>query len=79
MKISQMPLNASQAMTPARIRPPNATMPQPARRPSRAAKRVARLRSPVSFQAIARAIRPPSSGKPGIRLKISTSTFTAVR
>ena len=35
----------------------------------RAAKRVALPRSPVSFQAIARAIRPPSSGKAGTRLK----------
>ena len=37
--------------------------------------RVALLRSPVTFQATARAIRPPSSGKAGIRLKNSTSTL----
>ena len=41
--------------------------------PRRAATRVARLRSPVPLQAIARAIRPPSSGKAGIRLKTRTS------
>ncbi len=44
--------------------------------PSRALKRVPRLRSPVSFQAIARAIRPPSSGKAGTRLKASRNTLT---
>ena len=49
------------------------------RGPSSAAKRVALLRSPVSFQAIARAIRPPSSGKPGIRLKSSTSALIESR
>ena len=35
----------------------------------RGAKRVPRLRSPVTLHAIARAIRPPSSGKAGTRLK----------
>ena len=44
-----------------------------------AAKRVARFRSPVTFQAIARAIRPPSSGNAGIRLNASSSTLIEVR
>ena len=42
-------------------------------RPMRAAKRVALLRSPVTFQAMARAIRPPSSGNAGTRLNTSRS------
>ena len=44
---------------------------------ARASRRswVARLRSPVTRQAIARAIRPPSSGKAGIRLKTRTRTL----
>ena len=42
-------------------------------RPRRAAKRVALLRFPVTFQATARAIRPPSSGKAGIRLNTSSA------
>ena len=51
-------------------------MPRPIRShekssPRRAENRVPRLRSPVTFHAIARAIRPPSSGNAGIRLKIS--------
>ena len=37
-----------------------------------AAKRVPELRLPVRHQAIARAMRPPSSGNAGTRLKIST-------
>ncbi len=41
--------------------------------PRVAAKRVPVLRLPVRHQAIARAIRPPSSGKAGTRLKTRTS------
>jgi hypothetical protein len=44
----------------------------------KAANRVARLRSPVIRQAIARAIRPPSRGKAGIRLKTKTTAFIVV-
>ena len=51
----------------------------PQTRPRRAAKRVARLRSPVRHQAIARAMRPPSSGKPGIRLNTSTTALMKAR
>ena len=36
-----------------------------------------RLRSPVSFHAIARAMRPPSSGKAGIRLKTKSPALTS--
>ena len=79
MKMSQMPVNGAPRIAPRGSEPPNPTSAQPARRPSRAAKRVARKRSPVSFQAIARAIRPPSSGKPGIRLNASTNTLTVMR
>ena len=43
--------------------------------PMRAAKRVARLRSPVTRQAAARAMRPPSSGKAGTRLNTSRNRF----
>ena len=42
----------------------------------RAEKRVALPRSPVTFQAAARAIRPPSSGKAGTRLKTSSTTLS---
>ena len=48
---------------------------QPKPTPIEAATRVALWRSPVSFQAIARAIRPPSSGKAGTRLKTSRTRF----
>ena len=41
--------------------------------PRVAAKRVPLVRLPVLHQAIARATRPPSRGKAGTRLKISTS------
>ena len=47
--------------------------------PMPAAILVARLRSPVRHQAIARAMRPPSSGKAGIRLKTSTSRLIEAR
>ncbi len=33
---------------------------------------------PVSFQTPARSIRPPSSGRPGSRLNIPTSTFARI-
>lgn len=42
-----------------------------------AEKRVARLRSPVTFHAAARAMRPPSSGKAGTRLKTKRNAFTS--
>ena len=55
------------------------TITYPPRRPSRAAKRVALFLSPVTFHAIARAIRPPSSGNAGIRLKSSSRMLIEVR
>ena len=54
-------------------RRPSAGTPKPI--PMRAAKRVARWRSPVIFHATARAIRPPSSGKAGTRLNTSRNRF----
>ena len=51
---------------------PSPIMIQPNSSPSRPEKRVPRLRSPVTFQAIERAMRPPSSGNAGIRLKTSS-------
>ena len=71
MKPSQMPLKTSPWRRAGRRPAPIIRNEKP--RPSRAAKRVALLRSPVRHQAIARAMRPPSSGKPGIRLKTSSS------
>ena len=51
------------------------------RSPGRAWRRslVALRRSPVSFQAAARAIRPPSSGNAGTRLNTSSSAFIDTR
>ena len=43
--------------------------------PSRAQARVAASASPVSFQTTARAIRPPSSGSAGSRLKTSSTAL----
>ena len=77
MNANQMPVTQSHPATSSSTPPPISSQPKP--RPSSAAKRVARLRSPVSFQTIARAIRPPSSGKPGIRLKTSTITLIVAR
>ena len=54
---------------------PTPTNPRPNPRPRRAAKRVAAARSPVRHQAMARTTRPPSSGKPGIRLNTSSSAL----
>ena len=76
MKISQMPT---------KYRPRSATIEVQAERrdhvgdaaAERAASRVARARSPVRHQASASAIRPPSSGSPGIRLKASTNSVDA--
>ena len=45
--------------------------------PRPAAMRVARNRSPLARQAIARAIRPPSIGKAGIRLNRNTNVLMA--
>ena len=55
------------------------TIAYPPSRPSRAAKRVALLLSPVIFHAIARAMRPPSSGNAGIRLKASSRMLIEAR
>ena len=41
-----------------------------------AAIRVARSPSPITAQMPARSMRPPSSGKPGIRLKMASAMFT---
>ena len=77
MKPSQIPpTRLFQAIA---MKMPKPTIAQPTKRPSTPAKRVARLRSPVIFHAIARAIRPPSSGKPGIRLKKRTIRLIEVR
>src|SRR3712207_7964399 len=43
--------------------------------PSQADTTVPRVRSPLSFHTAARAIRPPSSGKAGMRLKTRMRKF----
>ncbi len=47
--------------------------------PTNAAERVAFERSPVSFHAAARRIRPPSSGNAGTRLNTSSTAFIVTR
>ena len=78
MKPSQMPLTID---VPRRKQEDADADHQQARRPGRAGRRSgSRERGrPVTHQAIARAIRPPSSGKPGIRLKTSSVALTKAR
>jgi hypothetical protein len=52
---------------------------RPKERPPSTAHRVAFMRSPVTPHAIARKTRPPSSGKPGIRLKIASTRLMSAR
>ena len=55
---------------------PNPIRPKPMIRPRRAASSDARSRSRPKRQAIARTIRPPSSGAPGSRLNTASTRFT---
>src|SRR5579862_6868029 len=67
----KLPLSACQ--TPKKIKR------KPKKRPVNAAMLVARRNLPVIHQTIARKTRPPSSGKPGIRLKIARIKFRKAR
>ena len=76
MNANQIPparLPASSQATPA------ATSSQPTPWPATEAIRVARPRLPVVFQMAERSSRPPSSGNPGIRLKVASSRLVQAR
>ncbi len=57
---------------------PNSTATASAR-PTQAATTVPVIGLPVTAQTTARSIRPPSSGRPGSRLKAATTTLETIR
>ena len=72
----QRPSNRVDERRTARARRRISSQPKPTRSGGEARRLV---RSPVSFQAAARAIRPPSSGKAGTRLNTSRIRFIGTR
>ena len=76
MNANQMPPARSPASSQAT---PAATSSQPTAWPDIEAIRVARSRLPVVFQMAERSSRPPSSGKPGTRLKTASSRLVQAR
>ena len=58
---------------------PKPATPQPSALPAAVASCVARIRSPVDLHSSARSARPPSSGKPGSRLKAAINRLMVPR